>query len=140
MARTTIGKPPILEDSRLTLSDRLSIRRTILSVDRTLLSWTRTAIAFIGFGFTIYKLFEEIAKGGLVEGVRPQTPRNLGLFLISIGTLCLVFMLADYVRAQRFIGLTLKQSLTKPAVWASGAICLLGLILIILMLFAPEAF
>ncbi|MFO7597514.1 MAG: DUF202 domain-containing protein [Desulfocurvibacter africanus] len=137
--RPTPGKQSILDDPSLSLGDRLSIRRTMLSTDRTLLSWTRTAISFIGFGFTIYKVFEAIVRQGLVEGVRPQTPRNLGLFLISIGTLCLMFMLADYVRAQRFIGLDLRHSLAKPAFWAAGAICLLGLSLVVVVLFAPNA-
>jgi putative membrane protein len=44
----------------------------------------------IGFGFSIYKFFqylpEEIAAGNIR---RPQTPRNLGLTLIALGTLAL---------------------------------------------------
>ena len=69
----------------------LALHRTIIAQERTLMAWIRTAISMIGFGFTIYKFFqylpEEIAKGNIP---RPQTPRNLGLTLIGLGTLALV--------------------------------------------------
>jgi putative membrane protein len=68
----------------------LAIHRTIMASERTLMAWSRTAISMIGFGFSIYKFFqylpEEIAAGNVA---RPQTPRNLGLTLIALGTLAL---------------------------------------------------
>src|SRR5271156_1148163 len=69
----------------------LAFQRTIIASERTLMAWIRTAISMIGFGFTIYKVFQylpqEIAKGNIP---RPQTPRNLGLTLIVLGPLALV--------------------------------------------------
>jgi putative membrane protein len=66
----------------------LALQRTIIASERTLMAWIRTAISMIGFGFSIYKFFqyqaEEIAAGNIR---RPQTPRNLGLSLIALGTL-----------------------------------------------------
>src|SRR4249920_1334073 len=68
----------------------LALQRTIIAADRTLMAWIRTALSMIGFGFTIYKFFqyqsEEIAAGNIS---RPQTPRNLGLTLVALGTLAL---------------------------------------------------
>jgi putative membrane protein len=128
--------PPLLDDPDLKLSDRLALRRTLLSADRTLLSWVRTAIAFIGFGFTIYKVFDTIYSEGLIEAVRPQTPRNFGMFLILTGTVSLFFIIIEYVRAQRTIGLELQRILAKPALWVACAICLLGLTLFLMVLLA----
>src|SRR5258707_345819 len=68
----------------------LALQRTSIAAERTLMAWIRTAFSMIGFGFTIYKFFqyqaEEIAAGNIR---RPQTPRNLGLSLIALGTLAL---------------------------------------------------
>jgi putative membrane protein len=68
----------------------LALQRTIIAAERTLMGWIRTAISMIGFGFSIYKFFqylpEEIATGNIQ---RPQAPRNLGLTLITLGTVAL---------------------------------------------------
>jgi putative membrane protein len=68
----------------------LAIQRTVMASERSLMAWIRTALSMIGFGFSIYKFFqympEEIATGNIR---RPQTPRNLGLTLIALGTLAL---------------------------------------------------
>src|SRR5208283_3259857 len=68
----------------------MAFERTIIASERTLMAWIRTAISMIGFGFSIYKFFQyqadEIASGDIK---RPQTPRNLGLSLVALGTLAL---------------------------------------------------
>jgi putative membrane protein len=68
----------------------LAIQRTVMASERSLMAWIRTALSMIGFGFSIYKFFqylpEEIASGNIQ---RPQTPRNLGLTLIALGTVAL---------------------------------------------------
>jgi putative membrane protein len=69
----------------------LALSRTLIAAERTLMAWIRTALSMIGFGFSIYKFFqympEEIAAGSIQ---RPQAPRNLGLSLITLGTLSLM--------------------------------------------------
>jgi putative membrane protein len=69
----------------------LAIQRTNMAAERSLMAWIRTSLSMIGFGFTIFKFFqylpEELATGNIR---RPQAPRNLGLTLITLGTLALV--------------------------------------------------
>ena len=67
----------------------LSYQRTALSYERTLMSWIRTAASLITFGFSVYKIFQEIQK----ENPEPRllTPRSVGLVLISFGFLGLLF-------------------------------------------------
>ena len=69
----------------------LALQRTRIAGERTLMAWIRTALSMITSGFAIYKFFqyqaEEVAAGHIK---RPQTPRNLGLTLIALGTLGLV--------------------------------------------------
>src|SRR5690348_7722521 len=68
----------------------LAIQRSIRAAERTLMAWIRTSLSMIGFGFTIFKFFqylpEELAAGNIRH---PQAPRNLGLTLITLGTLAL---------------------------------------------------
>jgi len=68
----------------------LALQRTLIAAERTLMAWIRTSLSMIGFGFSIYKFFqylpEEIATGNIR---RPQTPRNLGMSIIALGTLAL---------------------------------------------------
>ena len=59
--------------------------RTLMAADRTLMAWIRTALSMYSFGFTIYKLLEgfQVAGHALRHG---HTPRNIGLFLVGMGT------------------------------------------------------
>ena len=86
---SSVETPP--KDRGMALAEErtdLALERTIIASERTLMAWIRTAISMIGFGFSIYKFFqylpEEIASGNIR---RPQTPRNLGLTLIALGTM-----------------------------------------------------
>lgn len=69
----------------------LALHRTIIAAERTLMAWVRTALSMIGFGFTIYKFFQYLPQDLAAGNIRrPQAPRNLGLTLITLGTLALV--------------------------------------------------
>lgn len=68
----------------------LAVRRSAIAAERTLMAWIRTAISMIGFGFTIYKFFEYLPSEIAGENKVPlHAPRNLGLTLITLGTLAL---------------------------------------------------
>ena len=67
----------------------LAVSRTMMAADRSLMAWIRTALSMISFGFTIYKIlqgFQESASTLPAE----HTPRNIGLFLIGLGTASIV--------------------------------------------------
>ena len=80
-----------LSDRRTELSKRrtgMSIQRTRMSADRTLMSEIRTSLSMIGFGFTLYQVFEKLAKAGTLKG--DSAPMNFGLALILLGMLILI--------------------------------------------------
>jgi inner membrane protein YidH len=77
------------------ISTQLSWQRSELSNLRTLLAWARTAVSMIGFGFTIYNFYkgflEELATAGRANGAR-----NLGLALVTAGTLAMLIAVWNY--------------------------------------------
>jgi uncharacterized membrane protein YidH (DUF202 family) len=66
----------------------MSFQRTRLSADRTLMSVIRTSLSMIGFGFTLYQVFEKFRDAGLIR--HAGAPRNFGLSLIVLGMLVLI--------------------------------------------------
>ena len=56
-----MASPDLKLDVNTELSSRrtgMSFQRTRMSADRTLMSVIRTSLSLIGFGFTIYQVFE----------------------------------------------------------------------------------
>ena len=45
----------------------MSFQRTRMSADRTLMSVIRTSLSLIGFGFTIFQVFEKLHEAGIAE-------------------------------------------------------------------------
>jgi putative membrane protein len=105
----------------------LALERTIIASERTLMAWIRTAISMIGFGFSIYKFFqyqaEEIASG-LVK--RPQTPRNLGLTLIALGTMGLAAGAWQHRRFLNDLGATQHRHVWSVSFVVAIAVILIG--------------
>jgi len=64
----------------------LAAQRTLMAADRTLMAWVRTALSMISFGFTIYKVLEGFVQSG-TPLPHANSPRNLGMFLIGMGTI-----------------------------------------------------
>jgi putative membrane protein len=59
--------------------------------ERTLMAAVRTSLSLIGFGFTIYKVFESFRQSmGDAGPVRVNSPRRLGMTLVSLGVFVLV--------------------------------------------------
>lgn len=68
----------------------MALQRTLIAAERTLMAWIRTSLSMIGFGFTIFKFFQYLPEELEAGNIRhPQAPRNLGLTLITLGTLAL---------------------------------------------------
>jgi len=61
----------------------MSFQRTRMSADRTLMSVLRTSLSLIGFGFTIFQVFEKAKDANLLTAV--NAPRNFGVALVLLG-------------------------------------------------------
>ena len=129
------NKPAAEEENKtrqeLKLGDKLAVERTILAADRTMLAGVRTSMAFIGFGFTIFNILKYMQEHAAIrEFMRPQTPRNIALFMLVAGTIPLFVMIIQYFRTLKRMGK--KDSvLTNPNFQMAAVILLLGIILLV---------
>jgi putative membrane protein len=115
----------------LKLSDRLAVARTVMGADRTLMASVRTSLSLISFGFTIFKILEQIQKAGVAKLVREQTPRNIGIFMILVGILPLALSMFQYQRMVSRLGG--KNVYVNPNMVSAAAILLLGISLLIVV-------
>ena len=72
-----------------------------MALDRTLMAWVRTATSLISFGFTIYKIFQQMADSTPAAEPRLLEPRGVALVLMSLGVGGLIVGTADYRRQTR---------------------------------------
>jgi putative membrane protein len=114
----------------LKLADKLAVERTVLAADRTMLAGVRTAMSFIGFGFTIFNLLRYLQENAPVKFMRPQTPRNVGLFMVVAGTIPLFLMIIQYSRTLKRMGKK-ENVFSNPNFQMAGVILLLGIILLV---------
>lgn len=125
-----------LSEHRTELSDTrtdLSYQRTALSYERTLMSWIRTAISLISFGFTIYKVFQELYK----EDTHPRllSPRKVGMLMILFGFIGLLFAQIQHNIAYKRLKAEYPQIQQSLSSVLSVLILLFGLILFLAALF-----
>ena len=66
----------------------MSFQRTRMAADRTLMAVIRTSLSLIGFGFTIFQIFQKLVEADLLK--RAQAPRSFGLALVLLGITMLV--------------------------------------------------
>jgi putative membrane protein len=113
----------------LKLSEKLAIDRTVMAADRSMLAGVRTSVSFIGFGFTIFNVLRVLQVDASVKVMRPETPRNIGLFMLLSGTLPLVVEMIQYYRILTKLGR--KNSIAfNPYFQMACVILFLGIILI----------
>ena len=116
----------------------LAIERTAMAADRSLEAWIRTALSMISFGFTIYK-FLQYLQGEVVETMlRQQLPRNLGLFLIGLGTVSVILGTVQYFKTMKLLRKHEGQTVKRFPIMIAILIGLLGLFLFITMAFRVE--
>jgi len=61
----------------------MSFQRTRMSADRTLMSVIRTSLSLIGFGFTIYQIFQKAHDAQILKS--SAAPRTFGEALVWLG-------------------------------------------------------
>jgi len=66
----------------------MSFQRTRMSAERTLMSVMRTSLSLIGFGFTIYQVFQKLHEAEVIK--HDLAPRNFGVVLVLLGIAMLI--------------------------------------------------
>jgi len=118
----------------------LAVARTVMAAERTLMAWIRTGLAMIGFGFTIYKVLQALLKEGVQLTPRIQGPRNIGLFLIALGTLSAFMGSLEYWSMAKGLKKKFGSTVKKFPVIVSGLIFLFGLWLFVSIVLKAELF
>jgi putative membrane protein len=77
---STFSDPSVELASRRT---GMSFQRTRMSADRTLMSVIRTSLSLIGFGFTIFQVFQKFHDAGVLKS--SGSPRRFGETLVCLG-------------------------------------------------------
>jgi len=115
------------EPKKLDTGTRLAVDRTRLAAERTLMAWIRTGFSMISFGFTLFKFFQYLNEG---EGQkRPlHGPRNMGLFLIALGTLSIVLGAAEHRRVLKQLGEMSGERPWSLALTIAILVALLGIL------------
>ena len=85
----------VLEDGLPTNTPNLGAMRTMMAADRTLMAWIRTSLAMLSFGYTIYKILQELQDAGKLMP-EDSTPRNAGVVLSVAGTAALIMGIVEY--------------------------------------------
>jgi putative membrane protein len=118
----------------------LAIMRTVMAADRSLMAWNRTGLSMLSFGFTLYKFLLYVQQDISKAVLHSQGPRHLGVFLIGLGTACMVSGLIEYYNRLKKLG---KESPVKPwsyTFFVGIAASLLGLFLLGTILVNRELF
>ena len=85
-----------MNDAELKITDILAMERSRMAAERTLMAWQRTSVSMISFGFAIYTFLKGVHEKSTVQPLRPDSPRNVALTLIGIGTFALVIACAQH--------------------------------------------
>ncbi|MDM0024437.1 YidH family protein [Variovorax saccharolyticus] len=111
----------------------MSFQRTRMSAERTLMSVIRTSLSLIGFGFTIFQVFQKLHDAQVLKS--GMAPRRFGEALVVIGIAMLISGIAYHcsfmigLRAERKSlksqGLIHAESQFPPSLTLAVALLLL---------------
>ena len=87
----------------------MSFQRTRLSADRTLMSVIRTSLSLIGFGFTIFQVFQKAHEAQILKS--SEAPRHFGEALVWLGLAMLVVGIVYHVMFM--LGLRRERQMLK---------------------------
>ncbi|MET0543814.1 MAG: DUF202 domain-containing protein [Variovorax sp.] len=90
------------EDASTELSSRrtgMSFQRTRMSADRTLMSVIRTSLSLIGFGFTIFQVFQKMREADMLKSA--AAPHLFGEALVWLGLAMLVLGIVYHLSFMR---------------------------------------
>jgi len=87
----------------------MSFQRTRMSADRTLMSVIRTSLSLIGFGFTIYQIFQKLHDANVLKS--SEAPRRFGEALVIVGIGMLVVGIGYHIAFM--VGLRNERDMLK---------------------------
>ena len=93
---TSESKPELISTELSARRTGMSFQRTRMSADRTLMSVIRTSLSLIGFGFTIFQMFQRLHEAKVMQ--HAQAPRNFGVALVLLGITMLVLGIVYHAR------------------------------------------
>lgn len=123
----------------------MSFQRTRMSADRTLMSVIRTALSLIGFGFTIFQVFQKARQAQLIHS--DAAASLFGQALVLLGVAMLVLGIVYHVRFMSELRRERDMLRTEGLIHAESAypysmtlltavlLLLLGLVAIVSMVF-----
>ena len=104
------------------------------------MAWLRTSLSMISFGFTIFKFLEALQQQATIKALRPNSPRNVGLTLIAIGTVALILAGVQHRRYVRALGADEARAGLDLPLLVSGLVALLGLLMFASVVFSWDVF
>jgi putative membrane protein len=106
----------------------LGAMRTMMAADRTLMAWIRTSLSMLSFGYTIYKVLQELQEAGKILP-HDTTPRTAGVFLSAAGTVALVMGVVEYSGTLHLLRKYYAFRLARPALIMATLMALTGVLL-----------
>jgi putative membrane protein len=92
----------------------LGAMRTMMAADRTLMAWIRTSLSMYSFGYTIYKVLQEVNEVGDVV-LQDTAPRRAGMLLSVAGTAALIMGIIEYSATLRLLRRSYSFPLSRPS-------------------------
>jgi putative membrane protein len=124
-----------VEDTKDILAKKrtaLAVQRTAMGLERSIMAWLRTSLAMVGFGFTIFKFLASMQEQGLTANMRDTAPRDIGLFLVTMGVAASFFGSWEYWKGLKDLGKEFEGVKVKWfPIAATGSMGALGLLLIV---------
>lgn len=82
---------------KISITNELARERNRAAADRTLMAWIRTALAMIGFGFGVGKLYDALEKANQEQVTDPlHSTQIIGEALIALGVIGLLAAVIQY--------------------------------------------
>ena len=88
-------KQPHGLEVRTTSDSHFAWIRTRLALERTMMAWVRTSVALIGFGFTIFQVFQKLHETQVLKS--SEAARHFGVALVLLGIAMLLIGIGYHV-------------------------------------------